>query len=94
MAALSKRNRDAGKAVFNFRKVDFLSGEVLGRLVRLHKELQSTSGRLVLCRISPAIMEVFKLTRLDKILNVENDTGEALRVFGVRPEAGEDEPEE
>ena len=85
---------DAGKVVLNFRKVEFLSSSTLGRLVRLHKELQSTGGRLILCRISPAILEVFRLTKLDKVLNIKEDTGAALHAFGVRGEAGEDESEE
>ena len=39
-------------------------------------------------------MEVFEFTGLDKVLAIKNDTGTALRVFGVRVEASEDEPEE
>jgi anti-sigma B factor antagonist len=85
---------DAGKVVLNFRKVEFLSSAVLGRLVRLHKALQSTRGRLILCRIAPTLLEVFKLTKLDKVLNIQEDTGAALRVFGVRGDDGEGEPEE
>ena len=85
---------EAGKVVLNFRKVEFLSSAVLGRLIRLHKELQSSGGRLILCRIAPTLLEVFKLTKLDKVLSIKADTGEALRVFGVRGESGEDESEE
>jgi anti-sigma B factor antagonist len=85
---------EAGKVVLSFRKVEFLSSAVLGRLVRLHKALQSTGGRLILCRIPPTIFEVFKLTKLDKVLNIKADTGDALRAFGVRPEDVEGESEE
>jgi anti-sigma B factor antagonist len=87
-------NSEAGKVVLNFRKVEFLSSAVLGRLVKLHKTLQSTGGRLILCRIAPMIFEVFKLTRLDKVLNIKPDTGEALRALGVRARDGEGELEE
>jgi len=87
-------NSEAGKVVLNFRKVEFLSSAVLGRLVKLHKVLQSGGGRLILCRIAPTIFEVFKLTKLDKVLTIKADTGEALSALGVRARDGEDEPEE
>jgi anti-sigma B factor antagonist len=85
---------EAGKVVLNFRKVEFLSSAVLGRLIKLHKELQSTGGRLILCRIAPAILEVFRITKLDKVFNIKEDTGAALRAFGVRADDGEAESEE
>jgi anti-sigma B factor antagonist len=87
-------NSEAGKVVLNFRKVEFLSSAVLGRLMKLHKTLQSGGGRLILCRIAPTLLEVFKLTKLDKVLNIKPDTGEALGALGVRARDGEDDPEE
>jgi anti-sigma B factor antagonist len=85
---------EAGKVVLNFRKVEFLSSAVLGKLITLHKTLQSTGGRLVLCRIAPALLEVFKLTKLDRVLNIKEDTDAALRALGVRADDAEGELEE
>jgi anti-sigma B factor antagonist len=82
------------KLVLNFRRVGFVNSAVLGWLVRLHTTLQAAGGRLILCWVSPGIFEVFKLTKLDKVFNVEEDTGAALRAFGVRPDSLVGEPEE
>src|SRR5207302_145421 len=50
--------------VLDFRKVQFLSSSVLGRLILLQKQVASTKGRLVLCSIAREIFEVFKITKL------------------------------
>jgi anti-sigma B factor antagonist len=50
--------------VLDFRKVQFLSSSVLGRLVLLQKKVASTKGRVVLCGIAKEILEVFKITKL------------------------------
>ncbi len=69
--------------VLDFRKVQFLSSSVLGRLVLLHKKVASAKGRLLLCGIAKEIFEVFKITKLDKVFTVKEDAKAALKVFGV-----------
>ena len=82
------------KLVLSFRQSGFVNSAVLGRLVQLHTTLQAAGGRLVLCWVSPGIVEVFKLTKLDKVFNIAEDTGTALRAFGVRPDIIQCEPQE
>jgi anti-sigma B factor antagonist len=72
--------------VLDFRKVQFLSSSVLGRLVLLHKRVASAKGRLLLCGIAKEIMEVFKITKLDKVFTIKEDSKAALKVFGVSAE--------
>jgi anti-sigma B factor antagonist len=69
--------------VLDFRKVQFLSSSVLGRLILLQKKAASTKGRLVLCAIAKEIFEVFKITKLDKVFTVKEDAKAALKMFGV-----------
>ena len=69
--------------VLDFRKVQFLSSSVLGRLILLQKKVASTKGRLVLCAIAKEIFEVFKITKLDKVFTITEDAKAALKVFGV-----------
>jgi anti-sigma B factor antagonist len=72
--------------VLDFRKVQFLSSSVLGRLILLQKNVASTKGRVVLCGIAKEIFEVFKITKLDKVFTVKEDAKAALKVFGVSAE--------
>ena len=72
--------------VLDFRKVQFLSSSVLGRLILLQKKVASAGGRLVLCGIAKEIFEVFKITKLDKVFTIKEDVKGALKVFGVSAE--------
>ena len=69
--------------VLDFRKVQFLSSSVLGRLILLQKGVAATKGRLILCGVAKEIFEVFKITKLDKVFTVKDDAKAALKVFGV-----------
>ncbi len=59
------------KLLLNFSEVEFLSSSFLGTLVKVHKQIQEKSGELTLINIAPKILKVFKITQLDKILNIE-----------------------
>jgi anti-sigma B factor antagonist len=69
--------------VLDFRKVQFLSSSVLGRLILLQKKAAAAKGRLVLCAIAKEIFEVFKITKLDKVFTVKEDAKAALKMFGI-----------
>jgi anti-sigma B factor antagonist len=78
------REKRVSDLVLDFRKVKFLSSAVLGRLILVNKKLRAAGGRVVLCGIANELMEVFKLTQLDKVLTIKKDVKEALGVFGIR----------
>ncbi len=65
--------------VIDFNKVRFLSSSVLGLLIRLSKKIYETDGRLRLCCISDKILEIFKITRLDKIFEISPTRKEAVQ---------------
>ncbi len=64
--------------IINFEQVQFLTSSVLGLLIRISKKVYETDGKLRLCSIAPKILEVFKITRLDKIFEIYPDVDEAL----------------
>ncbi len=67
------------KMVINFSKIKFLSSAVLGKLISLNKKIASKKGRLAFCNINPDIMQVFKITRLDKLIPICDDEDEAVK---------------
>jgi len=67
------------KMVINFSKIRFLSSAVLGKLIALNKKISAQKGRLVFCNINPDIMEVFRITRLDKLIPIYDDEDEAVK---------------
>jgi anti-sigma B factor antagonist len=69
------------KVLLNFNNVEFLSSAALGKLITLHKKLQGTGGKLVLCNIHQDIFEVFEITKLDKFFTIHKDEQKGLQGF-------------
>ena len=69
----------ANKMVINFGKIRYLSSAVLGKLISLHKKIAEMKGRLAFCDINSDIMQVFKITRLDKLIPICDDEEEAVK---------------
>lgn len=69
------------KLLLNFGNVEYLSSAALGKLITLNKKVNSASGKLILCNIAPNIFEVFEITKLNKILNIQKDEQGGLQAF-------------
>src|SRR6185312_1419477 len=69
------------KILLNFQNVEFMSSAALGKLIALHRKLQGVQGKLVLCKIAKDILDVFKITKLDKILTIVADEQTGLQSF-------------
>ena len=50
--------------------VNLLTSMILAKLIALNNELRAAGGRLTLANPKPVIREVFKVTRLDTLLEV------------------------
>ena len=74
-------NQGKKKILLNFSNVEFLSSAALGKLITLHRKLQAVQGKLVLCKIAKDILDVFKITKLDKILTITPDEQLGLQSF-------------
>jgi len=69
------------KILLDFEKVDHLSSAALGMLITLSRQLKDRQGQLVLANINAQIYEVFKITKLNKLFNIQNSTEEAIQAF-------------
>lgn len=69
------------KLLLDFTTVEFLSSAFLGKLIRLHQRLATAGGKLILSGVSKAIMEIFELTKLDKMLKIVKDEQTGLNSF-------------
>jgi anti-anti-sigma factor len=59
----------------DFVQVTYLDSSAMALLVALHRRLHESDGNLVLEKLAPYLVELFKLTRLDTVLNIQ--VGEA-----------------
>ena len=73
---------DTGRArvVVDMCEVSFLDSSGLGALIRLLKHLPE-EGNLALCGCRAPILELLRLTRLDRILTAYPSCGEAIESF-------------
>ncbi|MEA1883390.1 MAG: STAS domain-containing protein [Thermotogota bacterium] len=57
----------------NFESMEYIDSSGLGVIVSLHKRCKLNGGRLAICSLNETLMRLFKLTSLDKALNIYSD---------------------
>jgi anti-sigma B factor antagonist len=74
---------EAGKKhiVLNLAGVDFIDSSGLGELVRTHASVRSHGGQLKLANPSKHVHDLLKMTKIDRVLDVEQDEASALNSF-------------
>ena len=82
-ATLTKLAEDlkGGRLVLDFSKVQFISSQAVGVIITLNKKLAARAApgeTLVLCGVGPQLMQLLKITRLDRILTVKATQKEAV----------------
>jgi anti-sigma B factor antagonist len=58
-----------------------MSSAMLGKLVQLQKRSKNDKIKLKLCAIAKNPLEVFKITRLDKLFKIKDTRDKALEGF-------------
>ena len=74
-------NEGCRKVLLNFGNVEYLSSAALGKFISLNKKVQSKGGKLVMCNINDDIYEVFEITKLNKLFNIQKEEQTALQLF-------------
>ena len=69
------------KMVLDLGEVKYLSSAVLRHFIALYKAIKTEKGDLKLCRVRPEIREVFKITQLDKMMEIHPDLVSAVNAF-------------
>jgi anti-sigma B factor antagonist len=69
------------KLIISFTNVHSVSSAVLGVLIATNKQVKKLRGELRLASIPDRVFEVFRLTRLDKMLKIYKTADEAMVKF-------------
>jgi anti-sigma B factor antagonist len=73
---------DRRRLILDFAQVEYLSSQAIGIILTLNKKLSGLPhNKLVLCGVGPRLMELLKITRLDRLLTVKPSQKEAVKVF-------------
>ena len=71
------------RLILDFTEVQFLSSQVIGILLSLHKRIAAAKSadpgaELVLCGLRPQLLDLLKITRLDRLLKIQPTRKEAI----------------
>jgi anti-sigma B factor antagonist len=72
---------DFTKVLITFEGVRFVSSSMLAQVVKLHKQLAKTKGKVRLCVTNPSLREVLRASQLDRLMEVFDDEKAALAKF-------------
>ena len=67
--------------ILDFANVQYISSQAIGIVLTMNKKLSSLKrSKLVLCGVGAKLMELLKITRLDRILTIKATQREAVKV--------------
>ena len=69
------------KMLLNFDGVSFMSSAMITKLVMLNKTCKAQGIALKFCEVSPNVLEVFKITKLNKLFDIQEGEEKALASF-------------
>ncbi|MGC4033290.1 MAG: STAS domain-containing protein [Tepidisphaeraceae bacterium] len=73
--------QDKRLVVLDFTVVRYLSSQAIGILLTLKRKLDTVSrSKLVLCGVNDTLMQLLKITRLDRVLTIKPTQREAVKV--------------
>lgn len=74
---------DQGKKriLLNFVNVEYMSERFWGKLISLQKKIEAAGGDLVMCNINANILQIFEITKLNKIFTIARDELTAFALF-------------
>jgi anti-sigma B factor antagonist len=72
---------DKRRIILDFERVEYISSQAIGIVLTMNKKLSKLPhATLILCAVGPKLMELIKITRLDKVLTIKPSQREALKV--------------
>lgn len=71
------------KILLNFDTVEFLSSAALNKLIPLNNKVKAAAGQLKFCHMRSEILEVFKITKLDRVFDIRKTEADALKAFSL-----------
>lgn len=69
---------DKPRVVFDFRRVTHFSSSVVNTLINVSNVIETQSGIMAICSLSPFRLEVLAVSGLDSVLNLFPSQAEAL----------------
>ena len=72
---------NAGDMILDFGQVTFIDSSCLGTIVSMAKKLREKKGDIKLINLSDDVRSIFQITRLDRVLEIFDDSNAAVQSF-------------
>lgn len=76
-------SKEGNRVVLNLSEVDFIDSSGLGVIISLLKTVVNNKGSFALCGIKAPILNLFSVTRLDRVFQVYETEEEAIESLQV-----------
>ena len=75
---------DRRMIILDFEKVHYISSQAIGIVLTMNKKLTALKrSKFVLCGVGDKLMQLIKITRLDRILIIKPTQAEAIKVQNI-----------
>jgi len=82
---LGEINREAsGWWVLDLSQLSYMGSAALGLLVNIRQQIKRGEGKLVLCGLSPRLLQIFRTCCLVRLFTIKSNRPDALRWLGVK----------
>lgn len=68
--------------IVDFADVEYITSSMVGKLIRVHRQLHRDGGKLVICNLSPTVDEILRTSNLLTYFNAAQSVTEAALLFG------------
>ncbi len=86
MALLAECDRTARiNLVIDMVDVGYLSSAMIGKLVAVHKSAKAGKGRVAIAGLKAPLLQMFKVTQLDKLFDFAPDAEEIIKLYRRKP---------
>jgi anti-sigma B factor antagonist len=75
------------RVVLSLKPIRQIQSAAIGILINFQKRVRDAGGALKIADLDPNILEVFKLTKMDQVLDLSRSTAEAVDAFHGRGKA-------
>jgi anti-anti-sigma factor len=66
--------------IIDFSAVDYLGSAMLGLMVNFRQKVKAAKGKLVLCGVSPRLLEIIRTCCMDRLFPIARSRADAIKM--------------
>ena len=70
------------RLILNLADVEYMTSSMIGRLIRVHRQLHRDGGKLVLCQLNPTVTDALNTSHLLNYFHSAQTVEDAALMFG------------